>query len=274
VPELPEVETVARTLRARVIGRTVESVEVSGLALRAPLDGRKLKRACEGARVTGVRRVGKYLLIDFSNDHVLLAHLGMSGWFSVVAARAPREPHTHAVFALDGGRELRYVDARRFGAIVPHRAAEVASSAELAALGPDPLSDAFTVAYLVAELASSRAPIKAFLLDQKRIAGLGNIYVSEALWVAGVSPRRRADRVGAIRGARLHRAIRDVLTASVARRCTTFRDYRDADGQSGDNAPHLFAYGRDGQPCRRCKTPIKRLVQGARSTFYCGACQR
>lgn len=274
VPELPEVETVARSLR-RLVGRTVARVETSGLPLRAPVDRRRLRRACEGARVEAVRRVGKYLLLELSRGDVLLAHLGMSGRLLLARDGAPRAAHTHAVFTLDGGGELRFVDPRRFGVLVAYRRDALGKSRELAALGPDPLTGEFTVEALAGSLAASRGvAVKGFLLDQRRVAGLGNIYVSEALFVAGISPRRRADSIGAARAARLHAAIREVLEAAVARRGTSFRDYVDADGAGGENQAHLSVYGRAGEPCHRCKEPIRRLVQAARSTFYCPRCQR
>jgi formamidopyrimidine-DNA glycosylase len=276
MPELPEVETVARSLRRHLVGRTVAAVETSGLALRRPVDARTLAGACVGARVEAVDRFGKYLLVRFSGGRVLLAHLGMSGrfLFARAADAAARPPHTHAVFVLERGDELRYVDARRFGVLATYADDEVWRSPELGALGPDPLSDAFTAARLAAALAESRRDVKQFLLDQGRVAGLGNIYVAEALFEAGISPRRRADRLGAARAARLHAAIRSVLLRSVERRGTTFRDYVDADGAGGGNQHHLHVYGREGEPCRACAAPVRRLVQGARSTFYCPRCQR
>lgn len=275
MPELPEVETVARSLRPRLLGRTVERVETSGLALRQPIDRAGLEAACVGARVLGVTRIGKYLLIELSRGDVLLAHLGMSGHFAFAQGGAPREPHTHAVFALDDGGELRYVDARRFGVLSVHRTLEVRRSAELRLLGPDPLSEDFTFTYLLECLsASSGVSIKNFLLDQRRLAGLGNIYVSEALHAAGISPRRLARNVDPRRAERLHRTIREVLSASVERRGTTFRDYVDAEGAWGENQHHLAVYGREGEPCRVCGAPIRRIVQGARSTFFCPRCQR
>lgn len=275
MPELPEVESVARSLRPRLVGRTVERIETSGLSLRQPIDRARLEAACVGARVDGVVRVGKYLLVELSRGEVLLAHLGMSGHFAFSDGDTRREPHTHLVLALNGGDELRYVDARRFGLLVVHRSDAILRSPELAGLGPDPLSQTFTPDYLAACLAESRGvAVKNFLLDQRRIAGLGNIYVSEALHVAGISPRRLACNVDAGRAERLHRAIVAVLSSSVERRGTTFRNYVDADGAIGENQHHLTVYGRDGEPCRACQTPIRRIVQGARSTFFCPRCQR
>ena len=274
MPELPEVETVARSLRPRIVGRTVAELETSGLSLRRPVDGPGLRAACVGARFVDVQRHAKYLLLSLSSGHVVVSHLGMSGRFAFAAAEAPRPPHTHVVFRLDGGDELRYVDARRFGTLAVYPRAALGGAAELAVLGVDPLTDAFTLDWFGAELASSRRDVKQFLLDQSRVAGLGNIYVSEALHQAAVSPRRRADTVGAVRAARLHAAIRAVLLLAVERRGTTLRDYVDADGGFGDNQHHLAVYGREGEPCRRCGAVIRRLVQGARSTFFCPGYQR
>jgi formamidopyrimidine-DNA glycosylase len=274
MPELPEVETVARSLRRHVVGRTVERVETSGLALRRPVDRERLRRACEGARIDAVDRIGNYLLVRLSRGDVLVCHLGMSGRFLFVDEAAPPwPPHTHVVLGFARGAELRYVDARRFGVLAAYREAELEGAPELSVLGVDPLSPRFTVVWLIAELARSRRDIKQFLLDQGRIAGLGNIYASEALHEAGISPRRRADRLDSRRAARLHAAIRAVLERSVERRGTTLRDYVDADGAGGDNQNHLAVYGREHEPCH-CGATIRRLVQGARSTFYCPRCQR
>jgi len=275
MPELPEVETVARSLRARLVGRTVERLETSGLPLRRPVDAARIAAATVGARVEAIDRIGKYLLLRLSRGDVLLCHLGMSGRLLFVSnvQEVPRPPHTHVVFSVEGA-ELRYVDARRFGELVAYKVQELAHSPELAALGVDPLSDGFTPAWFAAALDGSRRDVKQFLLDQGRVAGLGNIYACEALFRAGISPRRRADRLGPRRAARLHEAIREVLARSVERRGTTFRDYVDADGEGGGNQHHLAVYGREGEPCPTCAAPVRRLVQGARSTFYCPHCQR
>jgi formamidopyrimidine-DNA glycosylase len=274
MPELPEVEIVARTLRPRLVGRSVTAVETSGKKLRRPIDRAQLRRACLGARVEEVSRIGKYLTIGLSTGWTLLAHLGMTGRFLVVGAQAPRAPHTHAVFALDDGRELRFVDHRRFGVLRAYRADGLAASAELSILGPDPLEPDFTVEYLACELSSARRDLKSFLLDQTRIAGLGNIYVCEALHLAELPPRRRTHRVTPKAAARLHAAIQATLRAGIENRGTSFSDYVDADGLAGENQNTLHVYGREGEPCRRCGTLIRRLVQGARSTFYCPRCQR
>lgn len=275
MPELPEVEMVARSLRPHVEGRLVRRVETSGLSLRRPIDRRRLARACVGQRILAVRRVAKYLIFELSGDEVLLAHLGMSGRYDVVPRGAARAAHTHAVLHLDDDRELRYVDPRRFGLLRVYPWADLAQAEELRDLGADPLAEPFTVAALAAIVASTRGvALKPLLLDQKRIAGLGNIYASEALHRARLSPRRRADRTTGDAVARLHEAIRAVLNESIARGGTTLRDYLDANGAVGDNQRYLSVYGREGEPCRRCGTPIRGFVQGGRSTFYCPRCQR
>lgn len=277
MPELPEVEMVVRTLRPRLVGQHITAVETSGLRLRRPVDRRRLERATVGARVAAVRRAGKYWLIDLDHpragDQVLVGHLGMSGRLVFAEADAPRPPHTHVVFRLRGGLELRYVDPRRFGVVRAYAADEAARSPELAVLGRDPLDPGFTAAWLAEALGRARRDIKAFLMDQSRVAGLGNIYVCEALFRAGIAPTRRSDRL-VRRAAALHEAIVAVLTEGIANRGTSFSDYVDADGQAGENQRALWVYGREGEPCRRCGAPVRRVVQGGRSTFFCRRCQK
>ena len=274
MPELPEVETVARSLRPRIVGRTISAVWTSGLPLRRPVDRAGLRRACAGARVELVERRGKFLVLALSSGRALVCHLGMTGRLLVEPPGRPRAPHTHAVFALGAGAdELRYVDPRRFGHLVALPTAALDDSDELGGLGVDPLSAAFTAAALRQALGGSTRAIKDALLDQRILAGVGNIYACEALFAAGISPRRQAGRLGPTRTAALHRAIAAVLEDAVARRGTSFSDYVDADGQSGENQHHLAVYGRQGAPCPRCQRPVRRIVQGGRSTFYCPRCQ-
>jgi formamidopyrimidine-DNA glycosylase len=282
MPELPEVETVARSLRPRLVGREVRAVETSGLALRRPIDKKALRKALVGARVDSVERRGKYILVAATSRtagaQLVVAHLGMTGRFLFCDADAPLAPHTHARFLLDenGPRELRYVDPRRFGQIAVYPAATAARSDELSVLGVDPLEPAFTVEWLRAELDTSRRDLKSFLLDQGRIAGLGNIYVCEALHRARLHPERRADEVTADAARRLHAAIREVLETSIKNRGTTFSDYVDADGEFGSNQSALGVYGREGERCRalKCRGTIVRIVQAGRSTFFCPVHQR
>jgi len=274
MPELPEVETIVRGLAPRLRGRRVESVWWSGqpLHLRRKVDVRGLRAVAVGHAITGVRRLGKFILIavDGAGESGVVIHLGMTGRLRVEAASDARALHTHVAFRLAGGDELRFADARRFGWVEPGR--PFSASAALARVGPDPLTG-LDAAALAAALAGVRASIKTFLMDQRRIAGLGNIYVAEALHRAGIHPAASAGRVRA-RAPELLAAIRAALEGGIARRGTTLRDYVDADGRSGDNAAALLVYGRAGEPCPRCGAPIKRRVDGGRSTFFCGDCQK
>ncbi|HVV52437.1 MAG TPA: bifunctional DNA-formamidopyrimidine glycosylase/DNA-(apurinic or apyrimidinic site) lyase [Polyangia bacterium] len=274
MPELPEVETIVRGLLPRVRGRRIESVWWSGqgLHLGRKVDLRGLRAVAVGRAVARVRRRGKYILIEVAGgeDEGVVVHLGMTGRLRVQPAAAARAAHTHVVFALAGGDELRFTDARRFGWVAPGR--PLAADPALAALGPDPLSELDAPA-LASALAEARAPIKAFLLDQRRIAGLGNIYVAEALFRVGAHPATPARRL-ARRAAALLAAVRETLEGGIARRGTTLRDYVDADGLEGDNAAALLVYGRAGEPCTRCGAPIRRRVDGGRATFFCPRCQR
>lgn len=277
MPELPEVETVARSLRPHLLGRSVTGLWHSGLSLRAPLDDRAL-RGLRGLTFQAVDRVGKYLLFRFAQTPapLLLGHLGMTGRLLVCPEGAPLAPHTHLRAALGQDRELRYVDPRRFGVLRVVPPGETPE--EIADLGPDPLGADFTVAYLREALRATRRPLKVALLDQRLVAGLGNIYVAEALFRAGLSPLRPAPPRGlsSAAAARLHGAIQEVLRQGIERRGTTLSDggYVDAEGMEGDNLAALFVYGREGQGCRRCEGIIVRHVQAQRSSFYCPKCQR
>jgi len=292
VPELPEVETIVRGLRPTLRDREITAVWSSGFALRLAraVDLPGLRAVSVGRRITDVRRRGKYIALVTSPrnartpaarraktstaraaaDEGVCIHLGMTGRLRVQPATEPRASHTHVVFSLAGGDELRFVDARRFGWVAP--GAPLASLPALAQLGPDPLSE-LDADGLARELDGVRAPIKAFLLDQTRIAGLGNIYVCEALFGARIHPTTPAGRVRR-RAPALLAAVRATLEGGIARRGTTLRDYVDAEGFAGDNAGALLVYGREGQPCSVCATPIRRRVDAARSTFFCPRCQR
>ena len=272
MPELPEVETIARDLAAAVVGATVSAVWGSGLGLHLgrAVDLGGVRRVTAGRRIRAVRRKGKYLLLDFEPGAGVVVHLGMSGRLRVEPAGAPRAAHTHVALALDDGRELRFVDPRRFGWVAP--GAPLDARPELLALGPDPLSE-LDAGELARRLAGARAPIKAFLLDQRRVAGLGNIYVSEALHRARIHPASAAGRLLA-QAPTLLAAIRAALEQGIRNRGTTLRDYVDASGTPGNNAAALLVYGRAGQPCPTCGAPIRRTVDGGRATYFCGACQR
>jgi formamidopyrimidine-DNA glycosylase len=273
MPELPEVETIARGLAPLLRGRRIDAVWGSGkpLHLRRKVDLRGLRALAVGHPITGVRRAGKYLLVELDPaDAGLVIHLGMTGRLRVLPAQTPRVPHTHLALRLADGRELRFTDARRFGWVEP--APSLAANPTLARLGPDPLA-ALDAPALAAALSGVRAPIKAFLLDQRRIAGLGNIYVAEALYRARIHPTTPAGRLRR-RAPDLLAGIVASLEGGIARRGTSLRDYVDADGLPGDNAAALLVYGRAGEACGRCGGVIRRRTDAGRSTFYCPGCQR
>jgi formamidopyrimidine-DNA glycosylase len=271
VPELPEVETVRRTLMP-AIGARIRSAWDSGMGLhmkRKP--PRKKLQALVGAKIVAIRRHGKYLLVDTDRPESLLVHLGMTGRFLLQTKRKEHANHTHLVLGL-GARELAFVDPRRFGQIdVYDRAAERAHPA-LAVLGPDALAGIDLDAFLAAAR-ERRTTLKAFVLDQSVIAGVGNIYASEALWRAELRPTKRTKTLTAIGAKRLVAAIREVIDNALENGGTTLSDFVDAGGTAGDNAEYLWVYDRAGEPCPRCESAIKRSVLQGRATYYCPTCQ-
>src|SRR5215472_1646643 len=277
MPELPEVETVVRGLAARLAGRRISGLDLHRGDLRWPIP-RGLKRKVEGRRIEAVWRRAKYILIDLDDGGVLLMHLGMSGRLTVVNAgdRTPPDPHDHVVFTLDDGTRIRFNDQRRFGVLDYVRAQALAKHELLRELGPEPLDPAFTGEVLAAALMGKRTPLKAALLDQQVVAGLGNIYVSEVLYQAGLSPRRLARTVTLERAGRLVQAIREVLERAIAAGGSSLRDYVQASGELGYFQHQWAVYGREGEPCPGCDCGrgIRRIVQSNRSTFYCVKRQR
>lgn len=275
MPELPEVESVRRQLEPELVGRRI---------LDAWWDPHPQQRFSDvdlvvGRTVGTVNRRGKYLLCPLDDGLELVLHLGMTGSFRFAphgpgrTAREDAADHVRARFVLDDGRELRFRDPRRFGRVSVVPAGDYdARVPMLAALGPEPLSDDFRADEFAAALARTTAPVKAALLGQRLVAGVGNIYADEALWSARIHPGSR--RVGRSRAVALHAAIREVIAAAIAREGTTFRDYRMVNGESGRNADFLEAYGQGGLPCRRCGTAMRRTVIAQRGTTYCPRCQR
>ena len=280
MPELPEVESVRRQLAPLVVGRTVIA------AARDPYPARRIgdvERAV-GGRITDVGRRGKFLLLPLAgpppaHPSELIIHLGMSGILRILDGDDPQgqvgAPGTHVRvrLVLDDGHVLVLRDARRFGRLTVVDPGDHARAAPaLATLGPEPLTDDFTVDGFARGLAASRASVKARLLDQRLVAGVGNIYADESLWRAGIHPDAR--RVGRERAARLHRAVREVLAAAVEREGTSFRDYQLVNGQSGRYLTELDVYGRAGLPCRRCGRTLRASVVAQRGTTHCPSCQR
>ncbi len=273
MPELPEVETVRRMLDASVRGRTIRSVRLSGARLREPVSP-SLPRRLRGRAIGEVGRRGKYLLVGLDGGLTLLSHLGMSGrWLVVPRASRPPGDHVHVRIGFAGGGELWFEDARRFGLLRLVRTAALGRDPGLARLGPDPLAEPPTGAGLRSAARGTRLAVKSFLMDQKRIAGLGNIYASEVLHRAGIDPRRRAGGLVRREWEEVARSIRTVLGEAVDRMGTTFSTYRTLWGEPGAYGDQLRVYDRAGEPCRGCGTPIRRIVQGQRSTFYCPVCQ-
>jgi formamidopyrimidine-DNA glycosylase len=283
MPELPEVETVRRGLAPVMEGRAIVRTQVNRPDLRWPLPARMAERLT-GARVLALRRRSKYILADLSTAETLLIHLGMSGRMLVSGAMlgafhhdhpAPQK-HDHVVLDIEGGTRVTFNDARRFGAmdLMPTEAAE--AHPLLARLGPEPLGNTFDGAFLTAALAGRRTPIKAALLDQHLVAGLGNIYVCEVLYRAGIAPQRLARDLTAGQAAGLVPVIRDVLDEAIAAGGSSLRDYRQADGELGYFQHAFRVYDREGQPCATpgCSGTVARIVQSGRSSFYCPACQR
>jgi len=272
MPELPEVETVVRTLRPQIVRQTIRSLWTSGLSLRMArkLDLTRLRGICVGAEIRAVRRRGKYILVDLDSGSGVLVHLGMTGRLTVADETVARVKHTHVVWTLPRKRELRFVDPRRFGWV--QAAADLDALPEVSSLGPDPL-DELDARRLGEILASSRSPIKSFLLDQRRLAGLGNIYVCEALFRARIHPRTPAHRARPA-AEKLLREIRETLEIGIANCGTSFRDFVDATGAPGKNVDALLVYGREGEPCTSCGDRVRRMVDAGRSTFYCARCQK
>lgn len=279
MPELPEVETVRRGLLPRLVGRRLVRVLQRRRDLRVPLPHRFAQRV-EGRVVLGIDRRAKYLLIRLDDSQTLIAHLGMSGRMTLhdaaSAAEHPFDRHDHVVFDTDEGWQVRFNDARRFGLMLLERNDAVPGHKLFKNLGPEPLDESFDGTVLAERLAGRRTPIKAALLDQKTLVGVGNIYACEALFLAGISPRRSAHTVQGERAERLVASIRQVLLRSIDDGGSTLRDHVQPGGELGYFQTRFNVYDRAGAVCptRDCGTVVRRLVQGGRSTFYCSRCQR
>jgi formamidopyrimidine-DNA glycosylase len=280
LPELPEVETVRRGLEPVMAGHVITRAEVRRPDLRWPFPPGLAERL-RGARVQSVGRRSKYLLAALDGGETLIVHLGMSGRILVSGAQvgafhhphpAP-EKHDHLVLDLEGGARVTLNDARRFGAVDLWPSAAIEGHRLLAGLGPEPLGNGFDAAYLASRLAGRMAPVKAVLIDQRVVAGLGNIYVCEALWRARVSPLRLAREVGAGEAEAIVAAVRAVLVDALEAGGSSLRDYRRADGELGYFQHSFAVYGREGESCPRCGAAIVRTLQSGRSSFHCPVCQ-
>lgn len=279
MPELPEVETVRRGLIPRMVGHRITRLIQRRKDLRVPLPARFAEKV-EGCTVTAIDRRAKYLLLRLDDGHTLIVHLGMSGRMTLhdaqSAAEHPFERHDHVVFEMDDGWQVRFNDARRFGLMLLVPTDAVANHKAFKGLGPEPLDDSFDGEVLAARLKGRHTPIKAALLDQKTLVGVGNIYACEALYLSGISPRRSAHTVQGERAAKLVHAIKQVLERSIVDGGSTLRDHVQPGGELGYFQTRFKVYDRAGAPCQTkdCGHLVKRLVQSGRSTFYCAHCQR
>jgi formamidopyrimidine-DNA glycosylase len=271
MPELPEVETIVRGLRALLPGRSILSVRLGKTDFID--DAAALKRDLPGSRIRAVERHGKFIAVRLEKRDArpsLLVHLGMTGQLAVARAEQPLPAHTHAVFTLDDGRELRYTDARRFGRML--LAVTPGDDGILGKLGDDPLE--ISLAAFRARLKARRAMVKALLLDQHFLRGMGNIYTDEALWRARIHPKCHAARLGDAEARRLHASMRKVLADAIRLRGSSISDYLDATGQPGNYQRRHRVYGREGKACFRCATRIRRIIVAGRSSYFCPRCQK
>ncbi len=272
MPELPEVETVRTGLEAALKGACIKAVSLRRGDLRTAFpDG--FAEALEGACIREVKRRAKYLLFMLDTGMVLIAHLGMTGWFSVLAKK-PKAfgKHDHVVFSLKDGRVVVFNDARRFGMMGLAKAAEIEEHAAFSGMGPEPLEKEFSPAYLKKMLLKRSIAVKVALMDQKLVVGVGNIYASEALFLSKIDPRRPANEV-ADKAAGMVKAIRKVLEDAIASGGSSLRDFLDVNGESGYFQHQFNVYGRTGKPCFTCGTAIVSIRQAGRSTFFCPHCQ-
>jgi len=265
VPELPEVETIRAQLAPRLAGRSIVRASSHTSDKFAPA------LEAQGAGIDGVRRRGKYLLIDLDDDRELIVHLGMTGVLGI-ADEASTSNYVRASWELDTNQWLNFTDVRRFGRIRVVPAGDYSTIATLRQLGPEPFDEAFTAAHLHTALTKSSRRLKTQLLSQRPVAGLGNIYADEALWLAKVRPSARS--ISKPAAARLRDACVEVIAGAISNGGTTLRDYRNAEGGSGSNQFYLRCYGRAGEPCERCATPLRSMVLDARTTTWCPACQK
>jgi formamidopyrimidine-DNA glycosylase len=273
MPELPEVESVRRQLEPVLVGRRFERVAIDDARLVRPYDPTEVAAELEGERVAAVERRGKYLIVRFESGRVLLIHLRMTGsLLRAPGGSLPDDPHRRAVVKLDDGSDVAYRDVRRFGTWLLLEPGE-ADPYLGARVGDEPLDALFTAVRLGERLAGRRTSLKAALLDQRTLAGMGNIYVDEALWRARLNPLRPAAGLDSPELRRLHRAIRAALEQGLARQGSTLRDYRLPDGGGGSMQDEFRVYGRGGEPCDRCGTPIARTHVVGRTTWFCPTCQ-
>jgi formamidopyrimidine-DNA glycosylase len=273
MPEMPEIETIARKLRKVVIGKRVTDVHLSGLPLRKPVTD-AFATKLRGHTIRKILRRGKYIIAELEPRAFWLIHLGMSGRILYHSPAKPGTKHTHAIVRFSDSTQLEYQDPRRFGLLAAYDVPRLGQVPEIRSLGMDPLSSDFNEERLWPLLKNSRQEIKSFLLDQHKVAGLGNIYICEALFFARLHPARRCFTLASEETTRLIHAVRKVLRGAIRRRGTSFSDFMDLEGKPGENQNYLMVFQRAGKECFRCETLIQRIKQGNRSTFFCSSCQK
>ncbi len=276
MPELPEVEIISRSLNTLVTSRKILRAQLLRQRLAPDSTPASFARNLSGATINFVHRRGKHILFDLDNGKTLIVHLRMSGRFSLLELEDENPKFTHAIFHLDDQRRLVFDDQRHFGLMKIAKTSELHEAKELKKLAPEPFSEEFTVEYLTTVIKSSNRVLKEFLLDQTKVTGVGNIYASEAMFAAGVHPAKRAGKLSKLAVSRLYTSIRAVLLEAISYADSLEIDPRNLEGNyfSANDNSSWFVYDREGEPCRRCKTPITRLKQGGRSTYYCRRCQR
>jgi formamidopyrimidine-DNA glycosylase len=274
LPELPEVETVTADLRPHLVGRTVTGCELRFPAIVRHPSPPAFVAGVTGRRIEAMSRRGKYILHHLDSGELMVVHLGMTGQWRYVRPDAEEPPHLHAVFALDDGCQVRYRDVRRFGRLLLGGEQELVGDRKMPRLGPEPIDPEFTATDLYRRLHVRRAPLKALLLDQMVVAGVGNIYADEACFQARVRPDRPANTLSRQAVSRLRAALDRSLRMAIANRGSSVADYRDAWGEAGRQQEELLVYGRGGQPCVRCGRPLSLVRLAGRSTVFCRRCQR
>ncbi len=274
MPELPEVETIVADLRPHLVGRTIVRAELPFPTIVRHPEPEEFVDAIAGMRINAVRRRGKFILMDLDNDLLLVVHLGMTGQLRLVDPATPIEKHTHAIFTLDDGRQLRYRDPRRFGRLLLGTEESLLASKKMPRLGPEPIDPTFAPDELYRSLRRRRTSLKAVLLDQGAIAGVGNIYADESMHRARLRPDRIASGLSRKSAQRLHESLRDSLLMAIRNRGSSVDTYRDAWGELGGQQEQLLVYGRAGEPCYTCGRPLKMIRLAGRSTVFCTKCQR
>ena len=274
MPELPEVETIAGDLRPHLVGRTIVRCELAFPTIVRHPEPEQFIDAVVGMRIESVGRRGKYIFIRLNTDVLLVVHLGMTGQLRLLDEAAPLEKHTHAIFFLDDGKQLRYRDPRRFGRLLLGTERGLIDAKKLPRLGPEPIDPEFAADELYRRLRKRRTALKAFLLDQGAIAGVGNIYADESLHRARLRPDRIAGTVSRKSARRLHESLRESLRTAIANRGSSVDTYRDAWGEIGGQQEKLLVYGRECEPCFTCGRPLRSIRVAGRTTVFCTRCQR